>query len=104
MKNTCTCRLCGYSWHARSTSPVMCPKCHSYRWHGDTPPAVEFDTLTCLRCGYTWKRRTERSPKVCPACSSPLWNTPRKLNRKKAPATPRTAPRPAKYPYKRPSP
>lgn len=32
---------------------------------------------TCLRCGWQWEARTA-TPKRCPKCISPLWDTERK--------------------------
>ncbi len=37
----------------------------------------------CERCSHKWVPREEESPKVCPKCKSPYWNTPRKLATKK---------------------
>lgn len=34
-------------------------------------------SFQCIRCEYGWKSR-KPSPKKCPGCQSPLWNTPRK--------------------------
>lgn len=40
---------------------------------GDVPAAALY---TCHRCGHTWKPRGKATPKQCPACNSPNWNTP----------------------------
>jgi len=32
----------------------------------------------CLRCGHNWMPRITTEPIICPNCSSPYWNTPRK--------------------------
>ena len=32
---------------------------------------------TCNRCGHIWVPRSFRTPKTCPKCKSPYWNTPR---------------------------
>lgn len=34
----------------------------------------------CERCAHAWvPRESTSSPKVCPKCKSPYWNTPRKV-------------------------
>lgn len=35
-------------------------------------------TLMCKRCGYKWLPRI-KTPKRCPGCKSPYWNTTRKV-------------------------
>lgn len=32
----------------------------------------------CERCSHDWITRSNDTPKVCPKCKSPYWNTPRK--------------------------
>jgi len=32
---TYKCKQCGHEWIPRMVSPVMCPKCKSYRWNYD---------------------------------------------------------------------
>ena len=39
---------------------------------------------TCLRCGHGWFPNKAEQPRVCPACHSPYWNTPRKTDMAKA--------------------
>ncbi len=34
--------------------------------------------LLCKRCGHSWIPRSEKSPKFCPKCNSPYWQTERK--------------------------
>lgn len=36
--------------------------------------------LKCTRCGHGWYPRTPESPKKCPKCNSPYWNTPRRTS------------------------
>jgi len=33
--------------------------------------------FTCQRCGKRWQARKEGTPKKCPACQNPNWQTPR---------------------------
>ena len=35
----------------------------------------------CMRCSHEWVTRNERKPKVCPACVSRKWETPRKTQK-----------------------
>ena len=35
-------------------------------------------TLHCLRCGHDWYPRIPETPKQCPKCRSPYWDSPRK--------------------------
>ncbi len=35
----------------------------------------------CERCNHNWVPRKNETPKVCPRCKSPYWNTPRKAYR-----------------------
>jgi len=37
--------------------------------------------LACLRCERSWWPKSPATPKVCPACKSPYWDTPRKERR-----------------------
>lgn len=38
----------------------------------------------CERCEHEWVPRAKgEEPKVCPACKSPYWNTPRRTDRRK---------------------
>ncbi len=32
----------------------------------------------CERCKHEWITRSKETPKVCPKCKSPYWDTPRK--------------------------
>ena len=32
----------------------------------------------CMRCGEVWFTRTPGTPKICRACRTPYWNTPKK--------------------------
>jgi len=41
-------------------------------------PEVVLPFFTCQRCGHTWVPRLARMPRLCPACKSFLWQTPRK--------------------------
>jgi predicted Zn-ribbon and HTH transcriptional regulator len=43
--------------------------------------AVKVLECTCERCGHEWKSKLA-SPKVCPKCKSPYWNTPKKEEQK----------------------
>ncbi|MCQ2085555.1 MAG: hypothetical protein MJZ21_05360 [archaeon] len=66
MSNNCL--RCGYSWSARSTEPLRCPRCKSTRWNKEVIKDV------CTRCGAEWVQRSGEAPKYCPVCHSSMWN------------------------------
>uniref|UniRef100_A0A6M3LPS8 Rubredoxin-like domain-containing protein n=1 Tax=viral metagenome TaxID=1070528 RepID=A0A6M3LPS8_9ZZZZ len=35
--------------------------------------------LTCKRCGYSWWPRTDKKPKLCPACKSRKYDEDKKM-------------------------
>jgi len=40
---------------------------------------ISLEGFKCERCGHEWVPRAKgEEPKVCPACKSPYWNTPRR--------------------------
>ena len=41
-------------------------------------PRIQVDGFQCGRCEHIWTPRNKESPKVCPRCKSPYWDTPRK--------------------------
>jgi len=42
-------------------------------------PKVTVQAMQCCRCDHTWiPRANNPDPKVCPACKSPYWNTPKR--------------------------
>lgn len=38
----------------------------------DTPITVIIVTLECGHCGHKWHPKTDRFPKSCPACKTPM--------------------------------
>jgi len=42
---------------------------------------IKLPEMNCLRCNHKWIPRKNSTPKVCPKCKSPYWNTP-KTNKK----------------------
>jgi formate-dependent nitrite reductase cytochrome c552 subunit len=43
---------------------------------------ITVEGYKCLRCGAEWVPRSKGSPKVCPKCHSPYWDTPRRIKNK----------------------
>jgi len=40
---------------------------------------IKIKGYRCERCGHEWAPKKEgNSPRVCPKCKSPYWDTPRK--------------------------
>lgn len=39
---------------------------------------------TCTRCGGAWDTKTDKVPKVCAKCKTPLWNNQRVRKQKEA--------------------
>ena len=40
---------------------------------------IQMEGFRCERCAHEWApRNTSALPRVCPACKSPYWNTPKK--------------------------
>ena len=39
---------------------------------------IKIKGYRCERCGHEWAPKGDDSPKVCPKCKSPYWDTPRK--------------------------
>ena len=40
-------------------------------------PEIKLPEYKCERCPHRWTPRKENTPKVCPKCHSPYWNTPK---------------------------
>jgi len=41
---------------------------------------IKLEGYRCERCGHKWTPRNKNdTPKVCPKCKTPYWDTPRKI-------------------------
>ena len=65
------CKICGYSWKIRRSSPEpkSCPSCRSRMWNSPFARNV-----VCARCGYKWRTDRDR-PKMCPQCKSRTYDS-----------------------------
>ena len=75
------CRWCGYEFFPRTDHPLLCPnrKTCGKPYPLGFPSAVRRVNLyrhTCSRCGHSWET-INKSPRVCQACKSYVWNKPR---------------------------